>query len=343
MSRLGRKQYLDIAKGLAIVAVVYAHAAAQVEKTSLYAHYLTHQVKLIFFIAMPLFFIVSGYFQRRRLEHPNFNHRTYLFKIGTSLLMPFYSLSLAFLCLNTIFSPLVHPPPLNAQLFTILFQQSNTNLMPSGVLWFLFVLFECAFFSYFLLKVLKIKPVLLLLFSAVLTFLADRWSSFYWFGFNKFCEYFLTYLIGYFFLKDFEKALMNNKRFIFIVFSFFISFVFIIFYMDLRIPALIINSGFIGPCGAACLLWFSHWLSRKTPKGVLSRVFSYYGRYSILIYVFHMPSFTFVKIILSLSGVASALGLYLSLFWGGLILPLAYGRVLAVVPKVYFFFLGRQP
>lgn len=338
-----RKVYLDIAKGIAIILVVYAHAAAQTEGTKFYDHFLAPQIGPIFSVVMPLFFIISGYFQRRRLEQPNFNHRAYLFKIGSSLLLPFFSLSLAFLALNLIFAPLIHPPSPKDQLFSLLFQQSNTDLLPSGVLWFLFTLFECALFSYLLLKVLGLNFLVILGFSFLLALLADQVSSIYWFGINKFCEYFFTYLCGYFFLRPFEKHLIKIRIFAGCAFVLYLFLNFVVFFSQKRAPLLIIYSGAIGLSGTACLLWLSRLISQKNPEGLTSRLLSYYGRYSILVYVFHMPTFTLVKGMLGIIGKFSPLFYYLVLFLAGITFPLGYGKALSLVPRLYLLLLGRRP
>lgn len=62
-----RKQHIDLAKGIAIILVVYGHAAAQMIDTDFYAQHLEVQAKMIFGFVMPLFFIISGALQRSRL------------------------------------------------------------------------------------------------------------------------------------------------------------------------------------------------------------------------------------------------------------------------------------
>ncbi len=134
-----RTNYIDIAKGIAIILVVYGHAAAQMKGTPFYEEYLQIPNKIIFSFVMPIFFMISGSFQRKRLESPNFNHKTYLTKISSSILLPFYSLSVVFLLINLSLSNLINAPTLGEMIFSLLLQQSNGELLPSEVLWILFL------------------------------------------------------------------------------------------------------------------------------------------------------------------------------------------------------------
>lgn len=79
--------------------------------------------------------MISASFQKRRLEVPNFNHKNYLKKILLFLLVPFYSLSLLFMLVNLMLKNYIHSSEIK-MLFALLFQQSNGNWLPSGVLWF---------------------------------------------------------------------------------------------------------------------------------------------------------------------------------------------------------------
>ena len=133
-----RRNHLDLAKGITIIIVVYGHAINQFKGTLFYAEHLQLQSKIIFLWVMPLFFIIAASFQRIRLESLNFKHKTYLKKITKSILLPFYSLSLVFLCINVSLKNYLDTPSVRDMLYALFLQQSNGDLMPSGVLYFLF-------------------------------------------------------------------------------------------------------------------------------------------------------------------------------------------------------------
>ena len=97
-----RLDYIDVAKGLAIILVVFGHASGQMIGTTFFEEHLRLQWEIIFSFVMPLFFIISGSFQRKRFKSPDFNHKAFVIKAVSSTLLPFYSLSLLFLLLNVL-------------------------------------------------------------------------------------------------------------------------------------------------------------------------------------------------------------------------------------------------
>ena len=134
-----RLSYLDLSKGIGIFFVVLVHALYSsdtgTQQWSLYAQ------EVILAFVMPLFFMISGALQGRKLRSPSFCDRAYLKKLVTAILIPFYALSLLFAGLNIVFLGGSEGPNFFQMLRGMLIEQSNSALMPSGVLWYLFVLF----------------------------------------------------------------------------------------------------------------------------------------------------------------------------------------------------------
>ena len=53
-----RSNHIDIAKGIAIILVVYGHAAAQLKEYPVYQESLATSNTIIFSFVMPIFFII---------------------------------------------------------------------------------------------------------------------------------------------------------------------------------------------------------------------------------------------------------------------------------------------
>ena len=193
-----RKQHIDLAKGIAIILVVYGHAAAQMIDTDFYAQHLEVQAKMIFGFVMPLFFIISGALQRSRLESKQFSHYTYLVKIIISILLPFFSLSFIFLILNVALNKYINSPSIKDMICALLFMQSNGDLMPSGVLWYLFTLFCFAFFTYIWVGLFKIGSLYLVVFALMLRIIHfSFFKEVHYFAIDKLSFFFLYYILGY--------------------------------------------------------------------------------------------------------------------------------------------------
>ncbi|KAA3656148.1 MAG: hypothetical protein DWQ10_16035, partial [Calditrichaeota bacterium] len=99
--------HIDIAKSVAIIWIVYGHALVQLQGTEFFSEYLDSQTTFMFSLfsfRMPLLFMISGAFQRRRLEYSFSSHKGYLSKIFQTILLPFYSLSILFMFINVALS-----------------------------------------------------------------------------------------------------------------------------------------------------------------------------------------------------------------------------------------------
>lgn len=344
-----RSKYIDVAKGVAILLVVYGHAAAQMKGTLFFEEYLQGQNKIIFSFAMPLFFMISGAFQRTRLDMFDFNHKAYLTKISLSSLLPFYSLSLIFLLMNLLLSNYIDAPSLKEMMFAMLMQQSNSDFLPSGVLWFLFTLFSFSIITYLSFKVLSVNHVLLFAFAIFLRSDLNIWRHAYYFSFDKISQNFIFYITGYYLYK-----IIIAKPFSRISYMSF----FLLCYILLSIVSSVENSNFTifeyvnkidilfgvsGICGSLFILGFSFNASSKLSDNVFVEILSYYGAYSILIYVFHMPTFAVFKKIAEFASVEASFFKQFILFFPGVILPLAYGKILSCHRSAYKVILGRMP
>ena len=344
-----REVYIDIAKGIGILLVVYGHALSRFQNTDLYYPWLAIQDKIIFSFVMPLFFIVSAYFQRIRLEKSGFDHINYLQKISLSLLLPFYTLSFLFIPFSYIIY-LTGNQALGANfanlkemLFALFFQQSNTKYLPSGVLWFLFTLFSCHFFSYLWIKILKFRAIFLIIIGIILKIFYPSFQNIYWFGFNAFCHFFIFYAISYVFAHKiyFNKDIFVN--WLFLLFGVFIYLILVFGNKNVLFVKYLCLLGAAGLLGSFIVIKFSYLLNLRLKTNLIVKVLSFFGKNSMVVYVFHTPTFVICKFFILVLNISNVLFKIFFIFAPSTVLPLIYAKILSFYKPGYKLLLGRNP
>ena len=343
-----RKNHLDLAKGITIIIVVYGHAINQLRGTLFFEEHLQLQSKIIFSFIMPVFFIIAASFQRIRLESLNFKHKTYLKKITKSILLPFYSLSLVFLCINVSFKNYINAPSVKEMLYALFLQQSNGDLMPSGVLYFLFTLFIFTLTTYFSFKILKISPIVLIILAIILRSDLNIYSNSYYFAFDRISRFFIFYMFGYYYKSIINFPIHKTKP----LFLIFLSYILLIMLSCDIFP----NNSFIllirelaslfgahGLLAALFVLGVSFLLSEKFNEEKIIKILTYYGALSLLVYVFHMPTFKIINIAATTLNLDPGYIKVILLFLPGILFPLIYGKILSNNKLIYQLLLGRNP
>ncbi|MBX6422902.1 acyltransferase family protein [Thermosulfurimonas sp. F29] len=344
-----REIYIDIAKGIGILLVVYGHVLARFQDANFYYSCLVIQNKIIFSFVMPLFFIISAYFQRVRLEKEKFDHIKYLQKISSSLLVPFYTLSFLFLPFSYIIYLTgnqnlgVNFANLKEMLFALFFQQSNTKYLPSGVLWFLFTLFSYHFFSYLWIRIFKFRAIFLVVIGIILKIFYPFFQNTYWLGFNKFCQFFIFYAISYVFA---HKVYFTEDIFISwlsLIFSFLIYLILIFEDKNNFLLQYVSFLGTTGILGSFIVIRFSYLFNSKLKTNLIVKILSFFGKNSMAIYVFHAPTFVICKFFILLLNISNILIKIFFIFVPSVILPLVYAKILSFYRPAYKLLLGRNP
>jgi fucose 4-O-acetylase-like acetyltransferase len=338
-----RSSHLDVAKGIAIIAVAYGHAAVLMMAYPFYTQVVGVQSEIIFSFAMPLFFLISGAFQRIRLAADNFNSRVYLSKIVTSLLVPFYALGALFLVANLLLGSRVSAPSLGSMLTSLAIKQSNGSMLPSVVLWFLFVLFVFHFLTFLIVKQLRL-PLAYLLPVAMLLRLRFDWLDPTVLGNDKIADYFLFYLLGYlFYQKIVDRPISNPLALAAFCATYIVCFALGAFAPHGPVALLMKPFGIPELALTLLTIGVSYQLVQGFPGRRLVNVLAYFGAFSILVYVFHMPVMTIFRAISVALGLPANYVMLLFLFIPGALLPLLAGKVLALNKPLYKVLLGRNP
>ena len=151
--------------------------------------------------------MVSAVFLRRRLEDINFSKISFLRKITSSILKPFYTISVLFFLVNLVAPKSLGLPNAKEMIIAMLIQQSNGKMMPSGILWFLFVLFAFALMTFVFVKILKTNIYLLFILSVLLHFSNSYFfKQTYYFAINKIALFYVFYVAGYILSEHITKA-----------------------------------------------------------------------------------------------------------------------------------------
>ena len=343
-----RKSYIDIAKGVGIILIVYGHAAAQMNNSTFYEEHLSVQSKIIFSFAIPLFFIISASFQRTQLESSEFNFKKYFKKISTRTIVPFYSLSLCFLVINLAMGNFIDSPTLSEMTISLLYQQSNSSIMPSGVLWFLFVLYIFNITTYIFTKKLNINIIHLVILSIVIRYISYNYlSSTYYFAIDKITHFFIFYTVRFYIHNLLILKPIFDWGHIFILLCLYLLTIYIIPSLEMFSPAMtyLIQAneifGLSGIIGSFLVIGLSYKLSRSSCGKMFLSFLLTCGYGSILIYVFHMPTFTLFKMIASSINLEPGYTKQFLLFLPGVAFPLFYGKILRHNPLLSKILIGR--
>ncbi|KAA3612238.1 MAG: acyltransferase [Calditrichaeota bacterium] len=347
-----RMLHIDISKSVAIIWIVYGHAIVQLSGTQFYTDYLDAQTTFMFSLfsfRMPLLFMISGAFHRKRLEYNFSTHKGYLSKVSQTILLPFYSLSILFLLINIAMSKYLNAPSLGDMVFSLLLQQSNDNILPSGVMWFLFTLFSCSIITYVAIRILKIKPTYLLAFAFVLKISSGYLTDAYFLSINTTSSFLFFFVLGYTFDKYVIQKPIYQWKYLCLFFVSYLILLTVYFNISSFSPVFVAVFNFVksfeimGILVTLLIFGLSHHAAHYFGETRWLKFFIYCGTSSMLIYVFHMPTFTILNKIADFANVNPNSTKLLLLFIPGVIFPLIYGKILSYNKLAYKLLIGRDP
>lgn len=280
-----RDTSIDIARGLAIILVVVGHAGLK-----------DYYWNIIYFFHMPLFFFVSGCFLRP-LE--SFNFYQYVQKLRwNSLYKKFVIYATAFLILSPIFFKLgICNTPVESirdffQRFVVIlrFRASTIDLL--NTFWFMPVLFFTHAISLLIATICKGKNICILYMSILLYFIGricfiNGYKEPY--DFSKILYFTGFYLLGYF-IYPYLK-MIKEKKFIPII-----SFCVIVYFS--LIPHLVFELSYLYYLAAVCGICLVLYVSNQF-KGKMALYFSYVGKQTLIIFIFHTNIMKVTEVALS--------------------------------------------
>lgn len=276
---------LDVAKGIASCCVILGHAVHQTHLEESSPQVYNFLYRLIFSCTMATFFIISGYLWSK---NNSLDSRSQLKKDARSLLYPFLVLSIIFESLLLI----TGTHDLNAAkkaIFAVALFQSDSEHLPSGVLWFLFSLFS---FRQIALIAKKSKfniPINISICIAGTALIVAK-QPFPLLALDR-LHYYVFFFIGTIpNLRILQiRKLSISRLFALILATITVAAIMAIF-MKTTLSKVLIYSKIIYFCGVPSLFGISFIL-----RGKLQAIFQSIGTYSIYPYVFHMPIFLIAK------------------------------------------------
>ncbi|MDR0559648.1 MAG: acyltransferase family protein [Prevotellaceae bacterium] len=279
-----RYQWIDIAKGIGIILVVYGHAMRGLIKASIIDNQLFNYIDtFIYSFHMPLFFLLSGIFFEKSIKK-NMPGKFLTVKCKT-ILYPYVIYSLLQTGVEALLSRYTNGGETLSSLYTCLF-------IPRAQYWFLFALFfinllNTALYLYF-------KKIWLLISSVIgiLYFLFPVNLSVFYGTFNFLIFFNLGILLSHIiFRKDFFNRLLKIKYFIAVFFLFILS---EYFYVCKSFQATYFSL-IAAVSGSLFIVYLSIYLSISS----LIKLFVISGKYSLEIYIMHVLFSAGVRIILS--------------------------------------------
>ena len=323
MTETKRYDYLDIAKGLGILAVVWAHIMLVG-----WSH------KVIYAFHMPLFFFISGMlFGRKKYD----SFLSFLRKRAKRLLLPYALYSVATWGIWALFRFLRHDQVdsyWNPLLQTLIAQGSGEFMVHNSALWFVPCLFVVELMYWGLSKLKDWQTILACFTLAGLSFLFGHlWGSAYWFmlpyNFDAALIALPFYSVGNLVIKHHPHTeivgFVNNHRF-------WSWSVFVLLTVVLVAGALSFGECSMGSSSYQCnggiflirafvgcfaVILFSILISPKYGQVAAMRPLIWYGRNSLDVMCLHIPAKGVVMIFIAkfLSTDVD----YLSSHWGGAI------------------------
>lgn len=117
------------------------------------------------------------------------------------------------------------------------------------------------------------------------------------------------------------------------------AFYFNLIVQDQYIPAL----GIVGICGSLFVLGVSYKINKMFSSNLVLNFLRFCGINSILIYVFHLPTFLIIKKIIDYVNFPSSFWGFVIICFSGIFFPLGYGKILSYNASIYKLLLGRNP
>lgn len=338
---MSRLSYLDSARGVAILMIVWLHLGWNTNVIQAVVEPTRHASTF----GVPMFFMISGFLFSLALAKPGLSVKRVLTGKIKSTLVPFYALSLLFIPLiiiNTCLAPNSEKTWESALTALATFDISDS--LPSGVLWFLFVLFIFFVFTLAVTRLLGksgLARPFLWVFSGAILLAFPYLSDITFMGVARISRGYFFFIFGFYGLKYFTEAKFPAWQ-IALAWAGAIALFVIHFYMLQQgtypyfilemLNCLLFNIALLLSCKS---------LMEKLPR--LLGALGFLGTHSMSIFVFHVPVFIFFWLISKKMGIYNKLGTDAVIITLCVLIPLLFEYILAWMPPLHQIFLGRKP
>ena len=345
-----RKKYIDIFKGLAIIAVVIGHTNAPI---------VTH----IYLFHVPAFFFIAGYLSQ--LDQQKIG--PFILKRIHSLLIPFIFINISFILLVSIFTQLdihilqpdpIHIGKIKAHVFD-LFLNLNAQTEIAGATWFLVTLFQASLISILIIKLIKKfnlkKWLAILLIFLLMKYVYNYYAikSTWQLGFDLAISAAFYYIVGWYYQKK-SVTTSNKTNWILSLASLFVLFLFGTYYFIPQNwpPRIFESEPFLNIITSLVGIMFLYFSSKLLERIYwIEKLLSYIGSHTISILFFHFLGFKIFHVILYLlnlypkSSLPELVPYSYNTYWPlitifSIIFSLLVDYIIRKIPHAAFFLLG---
>ena len=324
-----RLEWVEYAKGIAIILVVYRHILIGVERSGLdVALWLKNANEVVYSFRMPLFFVLSGIFAARSIKKRS-NIDFFKNKLST-IMYPYFIWGIIQISIQLILSKYT-----NADRSAIDFLYLLVHPRAIDQLWYLYALFNVSILFLLLYSILKLHDNLILFISIILFGLSTLVKEYSLI--HDTCYYLIFFVIGHFashyLLNKKNYRLYDSYKPFFFLFPFF--WITQLYWLENRDMNLYIF-GFIALLGTAFVFSISFILAKNST--LLFRPIQLAGRYSLQIYLMHLLVVSSVRMFLvNVVGIQEPIIILLIGWILGCILPIIiYNLLKKTVLKVLF-------
>ena len=279
-----RVKWLDFGKGFTIFLVVLGHVLATLYSHNLYLNYKENLVivsDLIFVIIMPIFFALSGFLFKGPQNISDFMQM--LRKKAANLLIPYIVFSFIYVLSEHLSNSIQNQVKWSSLLYI--------GIKPIGYLWFLYSLFFIFIIIGFV-YLIKVDERIQIIIYLIL-FLVSQFFKLP-VGINSICNWIFFFYLGIIYRKNaiFRKKFSFYLFLCVFVISIFVNFKIQGIYVNYNSPSLI---NFI-PKFCSTFLFLDVFF--KLPRTSIYKYFEKYGKYSLIIYLVHLPVISAIRVIM---------------------------------------------
>ncbi len=319
--KTGRISWVDYARGIAILLVVYRHVVVGMQRAGIEVSHFMYNLQEVFYnFRMPVFFIISGAFLALSLK--KVTALKALKDRMSTILYPYLFWGVVLISLEIIFARFTNA---NRSLYDFL----HIITQPRAVdhLWYLFALFNAS--ALFLLLSGFLKNNWLHLAVAILL---------HWFTFTSYLQgnslvsdafYFYPYfLIGTFvyewLLDKHRNKIVFNKKYLAVLIPLFLAGQVFWFFNQQKEDIYFGIFFLINIIGCAMVYYISYFLDKASALKYLS----YIGTYSLYIYILHVPIAACMRNVFLRTGIDASPWIILATCWlAGVIFPIVFINV----------------
>lgn len=314
-----RLAWIDYAKGIAIILVVYRHIAYGLLARGIS---LPHEViatnDMLYSFRMPLFFLLSGVFFSRSIGKRGAGNFA-VTKVNT-LLYPYLLWAVIQISLQIIFSQYTNSARSAKDFLSIFLQPRSLDQ-----LWYLFALFNVTMLYLVISFVVKDRKIWQLVAGLVLLGIShyvESISTFY-----DIALHYIFFAIGdfasaYFFRERTQRGFANPVNLLALTPVFCLLQWYYLFHQDMNQYLFLI----IALNGCLFIMLLASWLAKARKLGFLSVL----GHYSLYIYLLHVTIFAVLRAILIRLGLDNGVALLLILIPSSIFLSIIIYRILTL-------------